>query len=324
MDIRLGRTFVLVNLFAALASNLFCEEFPKKVRLTLKPKAGASASYIYDSITDIQLPSFSGKGPGDLMTINEHQEYSDTVLEIDDKGIITKVFNVQVHTKDEKHSDKKMEKEMKKYAPSNDSYSLQGKSIGMKISPDGNIVESEPLLEVAPDETRGWKRVHGSIKLVMDDQMRQGFTNLVVAMTLPDKDLEVGDVWVTTRSMMGGTFVERYRLAGFENFRNLACAVIESTGIMTTNVEETIGTFFSNKDTKLVKDITGVGESKDLGKGGGKGDGRILLAYKEGFIASLESQSELTSVTPGMNGKFLETKSSYKTTLTLVEFKQPQ
>ncbi len=317
-----ARLFVSVTgMVLAVHGGLFAEAAPAKLRLSYKPKAGAQAFYKCEYKYSTLMPEAITRSVDNLQVMTDHMEYSETVLSVDAKGDFMRAIHYGLHTSEETNTNKKWEKMMKKYAPPKDSLSLQDRTLGMKLTAAGKILDSESFYEILPEETSGKGKIHGQSKLILNDEIRNGLQEYFVE--FPEKDLQVGDTWRGAPiNFMGTTKLIEYRLAGFEKVMDYDCAVIDQISKASVSSQKNLETFFSDKDSKLVKDIIGVGKDKDLGQGAGSGSGKVYFAYKQGVVVKYAYDYEQTADSPSAGGDMAQVKTTIHNEIALVDLKQ--
>jgi hypothetical protein len=263
------KSAVLILLATFVAFGLTLSEgrkFPESVRLVYKPEAGTSSTYKMEVKASAKLIGMEEETypavPQESTTFGKFI-FSDKILDVTPEGKILEELT---------YSDVELEMEVngrRQNLPF--ANRLEGKSILMEIDKDGRVIS-----------TKGLDQFSEELKDLRIQDMYIQFRPI-----FPDRELKVGDSWdnrtesaIPIESMLNRTKVEeRYTLSGFKERGNSLCAVIK------VKLEiYTIG--------KTVKKEEGVDIDVDME---GKGEGKILYAFKDSRLLSSQIDLDLTS-----------------------------
>lgn len=290
--------FYLLPIFCFM---LMSAKFPEKIFLKLTPIKGSYAVYknVQEAKSEVNVQGRTIPTPLAVIEFDTTEE----IIDIDKDGIIYKCVTYS-NVKGYVISGKKKRQPMEQKP---DLASLEGKNLGMKLSPNGYVLEIGEIMEVTKEDIiSGWR---AGLKLVMDEELKKVLTSHGY-FYLPDKEVKIGDTWESQYSFLGVNRREFYTLVGFENVKGYNCAVmdivIQSTGVV----------------QEMISSAMEIGQMKNLvtGEFTAEGKGRIYFAYEKGILVSYEL-SEISITKSIIMGMEQETKSETKQTIKLTEFR---
>ncbi len=274
--------------------------FPKRIRFAMNSLIGSHAIYKITQKMDSLVSDANGRKAE--TSLNNQYDLTDEITDLDQDGIIYKVMSVSNVNAEIRLNGKK-----KKQNSNQVKDQLEGKTLGMKMKKNGDVVEQGDLATIVKSDmkgegllglAKGWK---AGVKILMNEEFRtitQGAgISFWSVLYFPEKEVAPGEKWSKNFSFMGLNSTYTFTLDGFKELEGIKYAAISMDYISAGSAQNMVASTVKGGDGGTTGETTITGH------------GTILFDYQKGIIHSIESSDKTLSVmTMTIMGRTITTK----------------